>query len=199
MLRFIKTRDTFCVVVCFGHTNYCKFPSKPIFFSPKLIWSWSSQSTKERSFQNFRKVQQAHAERAKAQKEAQARREAARDEAQQALKETGMLNEGFVLRPEKSSLEVEAEVAEVTEVEVETVGQNDTDDQHAESEAPEAIPEEPVAVKLEPEEPQEPEEPEDLGPFEWTGFKDRCLGRLVAEHRYNFKKAGWTSQISCDV
>ena len=153
----------------------------------------ASLGTKERSFQNFRRVQQAHAERAKAQKEAQARRDAARDQAQAALQETGMLNDGFVLMPERN-------VAESMEV-VETKNQEAKDDEldavdAVESEVPEVTPVEGVQeVDEEPEDAVE-ETVEDVGPFEWRGFKDRCLGRLVAEHRYNFKKAnGWKVNI----
>lgn len=125
-------------------------------------------------------MQQAYAERAKAQKEAEARREAARDQAQAALKETGTLNEGFVLMPERTApIEVETVAVEAAEV---PAGEA--------QEASELAPEEVKLAPEEPEEVQEPQEPvEDPGPFEWSGFKDRCLGRLVAEHRYNFKKA----------
>lgn len=134
-------------------------------------------------------MQQAYAERAKAQKEAQARRDAARDQAQAALKETGTLNEGFVLMPERTApTEVETveavEAMETTEVPEAKDGGSEAQEA---SEAPDM-----AEVKLDPEEPevQGPQEPvEDPGPFEWSGFKDRCLGRLVAEHRYNFKKA----------
>ena len=153
----------------------------------------ASLGTKERSFQNFRRVQQAHAERAKAQKEALRRRDAARDQAQAALQETGMLNDGFVLMPERN-------VAETMEV-VETKNQEAKDDEldavdAVESEVPEVTPVEGVQeVDEEPEDAVD-ETVEDVGPFEWTGFKDRCLGRLVAEHRYNFKKAnGWKVNI----
>lgn len=153
---------------------------------------------KERSFQNFRRVQQAHAERAKAQKEALRRRDAARDQAQAALQETGMLNDGFVLMPERN-------VAETMEV-VETKNQEAKDDEldavdAVESEVPEVTPVEGVQeVDEEPEDAVE-ETVEDVGPFEWTGFKDRCLGRLVAEHRYNFKKASaaLSKEFACEV
>lgn len=133
---------------------------------------------KEKSFQNFRRVQEAHAERAKAQKEAQARRDAARDKAEAALKETGHLKDGFVLMPERSSgpESQEKDVNEAPEATPEVEIQK------------EAVEPEPVE-SVEPEKPEEPdtEEPE-IVPFEWTSFKDRCLGRLVAQHRYNFKK-----------
>lgn len=130
-------------------------------------------------------MQEAHAERAKAQKEAQARRDAARDKAEAALKETGHLKDGFVLMPERSS-GPESQEKDVNE-------------------APEAMPEveiqeeaaEPEPVEsVEPEKTEEPEDTEepDIVPFEWTSFKDRCLGRLVAQHRYNFKKVSGISQ-----
>ena len=123
-------------------------------------------------------MQEAHAERAKAQKEAQARRDAARDKAEAALKETGHLKDGFVLMPERSA------------------GAPESQEEKDVNETPEATPEVEIqeeAVEPEPVEAEKPEEPEDtqepdLGPFEWTSFKDRCLGRLVAQHRYNFKK-----------
>lgn len=145
----------------------------------QLVSPYDSFGIKEKSFQNFRRVQEAHAERAKAQKEAQARRDAARDKAEAALKETGHLKDGFVLMPERSS------GPESHEKDV--------------NEAPEAMPEveiqeeavEPEPVEsVEPEKTEEPEDTEepDIVPFEWTSFKDRCLGRLVAQHRYNFKK-----------
>lgn len=150
-----------------------------------IVFHFVFFGTKEKSFQNFRKVQQAYAERAKAQKEAQARREAARDQAQAALKETGTLNEGFVLMPERTA---------PTEVEtVEAVAAEVPEDAGSEAQEASELAPDIAEVKLAPEEPeevQEPQEPvEDPGPFEWSGFKDRCLGRLVAEHRYNFKKA----------
>ena len=144
----------------------------------------ASLGTKERSFQNFRRVQQAHAERAKAQKAAQARRDAARDQAQAALQETGMLNDGFVLMPERNA----AETMEVVETKNQEAKEDEVD--AVESEVPEVTLVEGVEEAEEPEDVEETVE--DVGPFEWTGFKDRCLGRLVAEHRYNFKKAnGW--------
>ena len=135
---------------------------------------------KEKSFQNFRRVQEAHAERAKAQKEAQARRDAARDKAEAALKETGHLKDGFVLMPERGSgpESQEKDVNEASEAMPEVEIQE------------EAVEPEPVE-SVEPEKTEEAEDTEepDIVPFEWTSFKDRCLGRLVAQHRYNFKKA----------
>eukprot|EP00435_Cladocopium_sp_Y103_P040772 s1774_g11.t1 len=153
----------------------------------------------ERSFQNFRRVQQAHAERAKAQKEAQARRDAARDQAQAALQETGMLNDGFVLMPERSAA---AEVESVEVVETKNPEAKDDEVDAVESEAvPEVTPVEGVQEVEEEPEDAVVETVEDVGPFEWTGFKDRCLGRLVAEHRYNFKKASaaLSKEFACEV
>ena len=128
-----------------------------------IPWHPLALGTEERSFQNFRRGQQAHAERAKAQKEAQARRDAARDQAQAALQETGMLNDGFVLMPERSERAVET-------MEVETKNQEAKDDEVQEVDAGESEVPEVTAVEGVQEVDEEPEDAfeesvEDVGPF----------------------------------
>jgi len=57
---------------------------------------------KERSFENFRRVQKAYSERAKAQRQAEEARSAARQQAAADMEKTGVLAEGYVLMPDKT-------------------------------------------------------------------------------------------------
>jgi len=66
----------------------------------KEFWQ-KEKDDKQRSFENFRRVQQAYAERAKAQREAEQTRNAAREKAAAELEKSSVLADGFVLVSDK--------------------------------------------------------------------------------------------------
>ncbi|CAK0891349.1 unnamed protein product, partial [Prorocentrum cordatum] len=176
---------------------------------------------KERSFQNFRRVQQAAAERARAQREAQAARDAARERAAAGLQETGALTEGFVAIPavpaaakhcqaEGSSRqhEIRARVQALLtgddpptgdlappEGDSDSPAQRSTTPAEQQDVAPGAGTDAAAASGAAEDAghsasgPPAAADDVDPGPFEWTPFRDKRLGQLVAENRYNFDKA----------
>lgn len=204
---------------------------------------------KDASIANFRRMQDAYAERARAMQEAQAARDAAREKATAELEATGILAEGWVSVPgrpaaplqpaaagystspavaeaaaaDSGSLDRQAELrakvdavlasrrraapkneaaaatdtsqqgpAEGTGMEVSTDVENAEATEAAEAAAEE---EGEAAAEGYTAEPIQPE------PFEWSNFRDRRLGRLVADFRYNFGKAAaaLSEEFECEV
>jgi len=169
----------------------------------KQAYWQKEKEDKTKSFYAFRQVQEAHASKTQAQREAEATREAERAKAAAELQATGVLAEGFVsvpVRPQaapaeaqdgpkdtSSRAEMRAKVdallasrrrKEVAQEEAaQPSGAREPEEVHANAEDTKEI-----------EAPLPSAEQADV-PFEWSGFRDRRLGRLVADFRYNFKKA----------
>ena len=163
---------------------------------------------KDRSFQNYRRIQQEYVERANALKEAQAMGEAVIEAAEVTEIET---SEGFILISDSSDCKKEMvqEVSDACTSPDASGAQKDPGPQafedtvESELSSSEGVEVEVFCEEKEGEESEVVEEQKVKIPetFEWTGFKDRCLGRLVAEFRYNFTKASAAlgKEFDCEI
>jgi dynein assembly factor 1 len=174
------------------------------------------KEAKEKSFKTFQRMSQAAAARIKAQKEAQAAREDAQQEVATELEQSGELAAGWVASSAKSSARIaEAfeEPAQQSELcakvqaflgsrahSSDTEASTETSVQAAEDEAGategEAAADEEDGSMVEQEDLlKEPEE------FTWTDFREKRLGRITAECRYNFQKVAvqLSEEFACAI
>lgn len=173
---------------------------------------------KERSFNNTKRVQEAYAQRVRAQQELQAKRDAAREEVSATLESTGVLEEGWVEVATRQDAGAASQPASHSssgpksdlraKVEARLARRQEESKQQEQSQnqrVPEAQSTAELSVRAASPVAKEGKTSEanlataspgnvaevDLpaATFEWSSFRDRRLGSLVAEFRYNFKKA----------
>eukprot|EP00441_Pelagodinium_beii_P027997 CAMPEP_0197658536 /NCGR_PEP_ID=MMETSP1338-20131121/45295_1 /TAXON_ID=43686 ORGANISM="Pelagodinium beii, Strain RCC1491" /NCGR_SAMPLE_ID=MMETSP1338 /ASSEMBLY_ACC=CAM_ASM_000754 /LENGTH=616 /DNA_ID=CAMNT_0043235143 /DNA_START=36 /DNA_END=1886 /DNA_ORIENTATION=- len=164
---------------------------------------WKKEKEKkEYNTYALHQLQEAHAARAQAQKEAEAIRDAERAKAAAELEATGKLSRDFIsvpARPPAAALEAQ-EAPQESDSRAKMRAKVDAllasrrrKETQAEDLQPAQQPQELVEASPSEEESnaaaEEPAAEEEDQPFEWSGFRDRRLGRWVADFRYNFKKA----------